>query len=226
MSATYIRLPTIEEGWLEAMEKIVERGHIHTDNTSSVFFNARKYTELKRIQLDHLDIRIDMPSHLSFLTDESEKKIIRQYISLLSTRVKSRRSNRKDENYTYKDFIEKEIYSLKNMLETNSDQVCKTIYKPNSWQGIYNGCLENIECRIQAKTKLHFIAYFAYGDIWEDFITNVGALQLLKEWIAYELGIKDGTLAVIWKDACIYEYSWKKMEKYTGIKMGERYKYN
>jgi thymidylate synthase len=67
-------------------------------------------------------------------------------------------------------------------------------------------CLRQIDTRIQ-DGKLHFYPYFRSWDLWGGFPANLGGIQLLKEYVASEIGVKDGEMICTSKGLHIYDYS-------------------
>lgn len=75
-------------------------------------------------------------------------------------------------------------------------------------------CLRHIDTRI-LNDKLHFIIYFRSWDLWNGFPANLGGLQLLKEYMADEIGVQDGEIIASSKGLHIYDYTWKLAELRT-----------
>ena len=67
-------------------------------------------------------------------------------------------------------------------------------------------CLRHIDTRIQ-DGKLHFYPYFRSWDLWGGFPANLGGIQLLKEYVAAEIGVEDGEIIASSKGLHIYDYS-------------------
>lgn len=67
-------------------------------------------------------------------------------------------------------------------------------------------CLRHIDTRIQ-DGKLHFYPYFRSWDLWGGFPANLAGIQLLKEYIAEEIGVEDGEIIASSKGLHIYDYS-------------------
>jgi len=57
--------------------------------------------------------------------------------------------------------------------------------------------------------KLNFVVYFRSWDLWAGFPSNMAALQLLKEYMASEIGVEDGELVAMSKGLHLYEYTWE-----------------
>jgi thymidylate synthase len=67
-------------------------------------------------------------------------------------------------------------------------------------------CLRHIDTRIQEGT-LHFFVYFRSWDLWGGFPANLAGIQHLKEYMASEIGVKDGEMIVESKGLHLYGYA-------------------
>ena len=67
-------------------------------------------------------------------------------------------------------------------------------------------CLRSIDTRIQDET-LHFFVYFRSWDLWGGLPANLAGIQNLKEYMAGEIGVKDGELIVESKGLHLYGYA-------------------
>lgn len=67
-------------------------------------------------------------------------------------------------------------------------------------------CLRHIDTRIQDDT-LHFFVYFRSWDLWNGLPANLAAIQNLKEYMAGEIGVKDGEMLVESKGLHLYGYA-------------------
>jgi thymidylate synthase len=50
-----------------------------------------------------------------------------------------------------------------------------------------------IDCRVRYG-KLHLMVYFRSWDAWGDFPVNMAGLELLKQYMAGEIGVESGSL--------------------------------
>lgn len=66
-------------------------------------------------------------------------------------------------------------------------------------------CLRQIDTRIQ-DNKLHFFVYFRSWDLWNGFPANLGAIQLLKEYMAENIGVGDGEMVASSKGLHLYDH--------------------
>jgi len=69
-------------------------------------------------------------------------------------------------------------------------------------------CLRGIDTRIR-DNRLNFIVYFRSWDLWAGFPSNLAAIQVLKEYMASEIGVDDGELIAFSKGLHLYEYAWE-----------------
>ena len=69
-------------------------------------------------------------------------------------------------------------------------------------------CLRGIDTRVM-NGRLHFIAYFRSWDLWAGFPSNLAGMQLLKEYVASEIGVEDGELVALSKGLHLYDYTWE-----------------
>ena len=76
-------------------------------------------------------------------------------------------------------------------------------------------CLRLIDTRVRYN-KLHFFLYFRSWDLWGGFPSNLGGLQLVKQYMAEEIGVGDGEMVAISKGLHLYEYSWDLAKIRTG----------
>jgi len=67
-------------------------------------------------------------------------------------------------------------------------------------------CLRSIDTRIQ-DDALHFIVYFRSWDLWGGLPANLAGIQILKEYMASEIGVADGEMIVESKGLHLYGYA-------------------
>ena len=72
-------------------------------------------------------------------------------------------------------------------------------------------CLRLIDCRLRYG-KLHFIVYFRSWDLYAGFPVNLGGLELLKQMMADEIGVKNGSMVTISKGLHIYSQYYEIVE--------------
>jgi len=67
-------------------------------------------------------------------------------------------------------------------------------------------CLRHIDTRIE-DGKLHFFPYFRSWDAFSGMPANLAAIQLLKEYMAGQIGVEDGTIVASSKGLHVYSYA-------------------
>jgi len=77
-------------------------------------------------------------------------------------------------------------------------------------------CLRHIDTRIE-EGKLHFYIYFRSWDLWGGFPANLAGIQLLKEYMASEIGVEDGEMICMSKGLHLYGYTWEIAGKRRGL---------
>jgi thymidylate synthase len=105
----------------------------------------------------------------------------------------------------YLNQIEWIIKTYKKHGERNNQMVLQVAH-PSDMTLIDPPCLRHIDTRIQDGT-LTFFVYFRSWDLWNGLPANLGAIQHLKEYIAEEIGVKDGEMIVESKGLHLYGYA-------------------
>lgn len=87
-----------------------------------------------------------------------------------------------------------------------NNQMVLQIAHPSDVTLVDPPCLRSIDTRIQDET-LHFIVYFRSWDLWGGLPANLAGIQTLKEYMAAEIGVKDGEMIVESKGLHLYGYA-------------------
>lgn len=240
----YIEAFDLDDAWFRCLSEILEHGHVYTITQGS-------YEGQKRLEFDFVTIRIKNPSHQiipiipegSSIPAPTSMEYIHSYLSYLLTSQKT-----ETEDYTYGERLvdakvrvrkvvgNKEI--VKEMpLEVNQVEEVIRIYKTHGHgtnQAVMEigmpsdiklhdpPCLRLIDTRIRYG-KLHFFPYFRSWDLWGGFPSNLGGLELVKQYMAEEIGVENGEIIASSKGLHLYDYSWDLAKQRTGkldIKIG------
>ena len=99
-----------------------------------------------------------------------------------------------------------------------TNQACMAIETPSDIGTVDPPCLRLIDTRV-SDNKLHFIVYFRSWDLWGGLPTNIGGLQLLKEYMVSEIGndLEDGEIVAISKGLHLYDYSFDIAKMRIGL---------
>ncbi|RLB54215.1 MAG: hypothetical protein DRI34_12345 [Deltaproteobacteria bacterium] len=76
-------------------------------------------------------------------------------------------------------------------------------------------CLRLVDTRIR-NGRLHFIVYFRSWDLYNGFPVNLAGLQLLKKYMADEIGVEDGSIRAMSKGLHLYDDMWELAALRTG----------
>jgi len=199
-----IRANSIEDAWFQCLNRVLTSGYEYTIARGS-------FVGHKRRELDHVTVEIVNPGQrpLSPLVPEgvpapATDEYIADYLTYLMTTERA-----KTEQYTYGEDLEPQMYSVidmyKNCPETN--QGCMTIGSRHSIGLDDPPCLRVLDTRLRYG-KLHFIIYFRSWDLWAAFPTNLGGLQLMKEFMVGEIGCEDGEIIATSKGLHLYDHTW------------------
>ena len=233
LKPVHIEAFDLDDAWFRCLSEILDNGHVYKITRGS-------YEGQKRLEFDFVTIRIKNPSHQiipiipegSSIPAPTSMEYINGYLSYLLTGQKT-----ETEDYTYGErlvdakvrFKEKEI--VKEMpLEVNQVEEVIKMYKtqghgtnqavmeigmPSDIKLNDPPCLRLIDTRIRYG-KLHFFPYFRSWDLWGGFPSNLGGLELVKQYMAEEIGVENGEMIASSKGLHLYEYSWDLAKQRTG----------
>ena len=230
LKPVYIDAFDLDDAWFQCLSQILEKGHVYTITRGS-------YAGQRRLEFDFATVRVRKPSHQIIpiipegmsIPAPTDREYINGYLSYLLTGAKTA-----TEDYTYGErLVEPKVrvahivdgkQMLKELpLEVNQIEEVIRIYKEQGFgtnQAIMEigmpsdikladpPCLRLIDTRVRFG-KLHFILYFRSWDLWGGFPSNLGGLELVKQYMAEEIGVEDGEIIAVSKGLHLYEYSWE-----------------
>ncbi|MFC1645781.1 thymidylate synthase [Candidatus Omnitrophota bacterium] len=221
----------LDDAWFQCLSSIIDNGVIYEITRGS-------YKGQKRLEFDFACVHVKKPGHQIIpiipegmsIPVPTDMEYIQGYLSYLLTGTKTQ-----TEDYTYgerlvdakvriketnKDGKEmvKEIPLQVNQVEEvikmyktqgfGTNQATMEIGMPSDIYLADPPCLRLIDTRIR-NNKLHFFLYFRSWDLWGGFPSNLGGLQLVKQYMADEIGVEDGEMVALSKGLHLYEYSWE-----------------
>ncbi|RJQ31696.1 MAG: thymidylate synthase [Actinobacteria bacterium] len=207
LEISHIEARDIPDAWFAAICEVVEKGYEYKIERGS-------YKDSKRRELDFVTIKIKYPGTRPLVPDippglglspPASNEYVEDYLRYLMTSEKQ-----DNEQYTYGEFLEPQIAEVIRMykedgLETN--QACMAVCSPESIKLEDPPCLRQIDTRVRYG-KLHFIVYFRSWDLWGGFPANLAGIQMMKEYMADEIGVDDGEIICVSKGLHLYEYAW------------------
>jgi len=229
LEPVFINAFDVDDAWFQCLSEILEKGHVYQITKGS-------YEGQKRLEFDFVSIRIKKPSHQIIpiipegmnIPAPTDMDYIQGYLNYLLTGTKT-----ETEDYTYGyrlvdakvkvkqningiDLVKElplcvnqidEVIKLYKEKGHGTNQATMEIGMPSDIKLVDPPCLRIIDTRIRYG-KLHFILYFRSWDLWGGFPSNLGGLQLVKQYMAEEIGVGDGEIIASSKGLHLYDYSW------------------
>lgn len=206
----------IPDAWYQCLLNIFKHGYEYRIEHGS-------YEGQRRLEFDYVLIRILKPSNRPLVPEipdglgippPSSMEYVEKYIEKVITSVKS-----EGEDYTYGEDLEKQIPKVIEMYRNSgygTNQAYMCVGNADSILLKDPQCLRGVDTRIRYG-KLHFMLYFRLWDLWAGFPSNLAALQMLKEYMAAEIGVDDGEIIAASKGLHLYDYSWELGKKRIGV---------
>ncbi|MFH1198866.1 MAG: thymidylate synthase [Candidatus Omnitrophota bacterium] len=219
----------VDDAWFQCLARILDKGHVYQITRGS-------YEGQRRLEFDFVTIRIRKPAHQIIplipegmsIPAPTDMDYVQGYLSYLLTGAKT-----ETEDYTYgerlvdprvklkqnvggKDLISEMPLNVNQIEEVikmykekghGTNQATMEIGMPSDIKLVDPPCLRIIDTRVRYG-KLHFILYFRSWDLWGGFPSNLGGLQLVKQYMAEEIGVEDGEIIAASKGLHLYEYVW------------------
>lgn len=206
LNITNIQARDIPDAWFQCVYEIIDKGHrYHIDRGS--------FQGQERLEFDYATIQIKYPGTRPLIPDIPEALCIpnpvadgyiESYLPYLMTAEKQ-----PNEDYTYGEYLEPQIAEVIRMYRQDghgTNQAYMTVGDPKALLLNDPPCLRGIDTRIRYG-KLHFMVYFRSWDLWNGFPANLGAIQMLKEYMAQEIGVEDGEIIAASKGLHLYDYA-------------------
>ncbi len=214
LNITVIKARDLPEAWFLALRKVLTEGRQYKIERGSYAGQHRKELDYVVIHIEYPESRPLVPTVPPGVPSPSTMDYIESYLPYLMTSHKA-----EGEQYTYGQFLEKQIAEVIRMYKEdghNTNQAFMAVGDAESLKLPDPPCLRSIDTRI-SNGKLHFMVYFRSWDLWAGFPSNLAAIQLLKEYMASEIGVEDGEIIASSKGLHLYEYSWELAKTVAGI---------
>ena len=223
----------LPDAWFQCVNEIMDKGHEYVIDRGSYEGQKRLEFDYITAHIKFPGVRPlipDIPAGLGIPNPVAEG-YIEEYLPYLMTPDKQ-----PNEDYTYgerlagwaylamtggqsddKNIVRAEKHVVNQIEEViamyktkgyGTNQAAMSISCPSDLKLDDPPCLRHIDTRIR-DNKLHYMIYFRSWDLWNGFPANLGGIQLLKEYMASEIGVEDGEMIVSSKGLHLYEYSWE-----------------
>jgi thymidylate synthase len=206
MKISIIEARDLSEAWFLCLCKTLDEGYEYKIDRGSYAGQRRKELDMVVVQVSYPATRPLIPDVPQGVPPPSTMEYVESYLPYLMTAHK-----KKGEQYTYGQYLEKQIVEVIKMYKNdgyNTNQAFMAVGSRHSIKLTDPPCLRMIDTRIR-EGRLSFIVYFRSWDLWAGFPSNLAAIQLLKEYMASEIGVEDGELVAMSKGLHLYEYAWE-----------------
>jgi len=215
----YIEARDLPDAWFQCVYNILKPG-----NARQRVIDKGSYEGETRLEFDYITVHIKypstrslipiIPSHIDIPNPVESMKYVEDYF--LNYLTGNRKA--KNEQYTYGERLEISINKIIDRYKKfgyGNNQLILQVGQPIDINLSDPPCLRHIDTRI-SEGKLHFIIYFRSWDLWGGFPANLAGIQLLKEYIAQEIGVEDGEMICSSKGLHLYKYTWELAKLRTG----------
>jgi thymidylate synthase len=206
MKLTTIEAKTLPEAWFLCLKACLESGYEYVIDRGSHKGGRRKEFDFIMVRVEYPNSRPIIPETPIGVPPVTSMEYIESYMPYLMDYIK-----RPNEQYTYGQDLGYQILEVIDMYKkdgSQTNQACMAVGDKYSIRLSDPQCLRIIDTRVRYG-KLHFIVYFRSWDLWAGFPSNLAAIQLLKEYMASEIGVKDGELIACSKGLHLYDYTWE-----------------
>lgn len=205
LNAINVQARNIDQAHFDLIRSLFQNGSIYVIDRGS-------YEGHKRLEFNYLTLQITnpeerplapiMPQGIPSVTDE---EAIYNYASryLMTDQVAD------NELYTYGELIWPQVPKVVKMLSeqgSGTNQAIMAVCNEQSIDLEHPPCLRQIQCKIN-NDKLDFFTYWRSWDLFSGMPENIGGLQLLKEYMAEEIGVSPGETMASSAGSHIYDYS-------------------
>jgi len=196
----------LSEAWFLCLRKTLNEGYEYRIERGSYAGQNRKELDLVVVQVRNPGTRPLIPDVPQGVPPPTSMEYVERYLPYLMTAHKG-----EGEQYTYGQYLENQIPQVIRMYKEDGYNTNQAFMAVGDKESIFLSdppCLRGIDTRIR-DNRLHFFVYFRSWDLWAGFPSNLAAMQLLKEYMAGEIGVDDGEIIGISKGLHLYEYSWE-----------------
>ncbi len=215
MRISVVEARDLPEAWFLCLGKTLINGHVYKIERGSYAGQQRKELDFVVVRVRNPETRPLIPDVPQGIPPPTSMEYVESYLPYLMTAHKAEK-----EQYTYGQYLEEQIPQVIKMYKEdgyNTNQAFMTVGAKESISLSDPPCLRGIDTRIR-DDRLHFIVYFRSWDLWAGFPSNLAAIQLLKEYMASEIGVSDGELIASSKGLHLYEYTWELARITAGMR--------
>ncbi len=206
MEISVIEARDLSEAWFLCLRRTLSDGCEYRIERGSYAGQRRKEMDFAVVHVKYPGTRPLVPDVPEGVPPPSTMEYVESYLPYLMTAHK-----KEGEQYTYGQYLEAQIAEVIRMYRNDGYNTNQAFMAVGDSRSIYLSdppCLRSIDTRIR-DGRLNFVTYFRSWDLWAGFPSNLAAIQLLKEYMAEEIGVADGELIAMSKGLHLYEYAWE-----------------
>ncbi len=207
MDISLIEARDLSEAWFLCLRKTLTEGYEYRIERGSYAGQRRKELDFAVVHIRNPGTKPLTPEVPQGVPPPTSMEYVESYLPYLMTAHKG-----EGEQYTYGQYLETQIAEVIKMYKEDGYNTNQAFMAVGDDKSIYLSdppCLRGIDTRIR-DDRLHFVVYFRSWDLWAGFPSNLAAIQLVKEYMAGEIGVGDGELIAMSKGLHLYEYSWEQ----------------
>ncbi|HEY48602.1 MAG TPA: thymidylate synthase [Dehalococcoidia bacterium] len=204
----------LPEAWFLCLRETLAKGREYVIERGSNVGLRRKELDFIVLQVRHPGRRPLTPDVPPGVPPPSSMDYVENYLQYLLTSFKA-----DTEQYTYGEDLEQQIPEIIRIYKEdgfNTNQGFMAVGSRDSIKLPDPPCLRGIDTRVQ-DGKLHFVVYFRSWDLWAGLPSNLAGIQLLKEYVATEVGVEDGEILALSKGLHLYDYTWELAKAAAGL---------
>ncbi|WP_027719078.1 hypothetical protein [Desulfovirgula thermocuniculi] len=245
LQPVFVQARNIPEAWYTLLKRLfeVDAYTYYPEwgggaDENGVCTNSRREFDLAVVQITHPWERplCDLiPPGLGISPPSSMDEIERYFATYLLCPYKA-----EEEAYTYGERICKQIDDLVRYYRTYGFEHVKGCIEVASPDDLARGkslpCLRLIDTKVRLDRqagvyRMHFVVYFRAWDLWGGFQTNLGGLQMLKEWLIKQIGphpktgipLEDGEIIAISKSLNVRGHAEEFARRRVGLNNVQKY---
>ncbi len=214
MNISVIEARDLPEAWFLCLRKTLAEGYKYKIERGSYSGQHRKELDFVVLKVRNPGARPLTPDVPQGVPAPTTMEYIESYLPYLMTAHRA-----EGEQYTYGQYLEKQIAEVIRMYKEDGHNTNQAFMAVGDSQSIFLDdppCLRGIDTKVR-DGRLHFFAYFRSWDLWAGFPSNLAAIQLLKEYMASEIGVGDGEMIASSKGLHLYEYAWELAKTAAGL---------
>lgn len=224
LTPVIIRARDLSEAWFMALREILQKDEDGELLRRSYSIDRGSYEGEMRLEFDYVLVHIlypgarplipEIPPGMGIPAPTSMDYVENYFSRYLMTDVLE-----PEEEYTYGERLSGNPNQIEAVIKMyresggfGTNQATMEVGMPSDIGQTDPPCLRIVDTRISGG-RLHFMIYFRSWDLWGGFPANLAGLQLMKEYMASEIGVEDGEIIAASKGLHLYDHVWEIAQK-------------